>query len=97
MSDPLREEPPTGEDAANRLKRLRMRSWRRGIKEMDLILGRYADAHLDGMSADELDLYDTLLSENDQELYAWVSGMGSAPLALAPLVARIAAHARGAG
>lgn len=31
------------EDHATRLKRLRMRSWHRGIKEMDLILGGFAD------------------------------------------------------
>ena len=36
-----------------RLKRLRIRAWRRGTKEMDLILGGYADAHLDRMDASE--------------------------------------------
>jgi antitoxin CptB len=47
---------------------------RRGIKEMDLILSAYADARLDAMSAAELDLYDALLDENDQDLYQWVTG-----------------------
>ena len=42
----------------DRLKRMRMRSWRRGTKEMDLILGPYADARLSGLSVPELDLYD---------------------------------------
>ena len=56
-----------------RLKRLRMRSMRRGIKEMDIILSRFAEALLDSMSTQELDLYDDLLSENDQDLYAWVT------------------------
>ena len=37
------------EDANARLKRLTMRSWRRGMKEMDLILGPYADARLADM------------------------------------------------
>ncbi|MEM9248373.1 MAG: succinate dehydrogenase assembly factor 2 [Pseudomonadota bacterium] len=94
MSLPDRE--PTGlvgETDEARRKRLRMRSWRRGIKEMDLILGAYADDRLDGMGADELALYDALLSENDQDLYAWVTGRRSPPLTFAPLVARIAEHA----
>ena len=65
---------PSGETHENRLKRLSMRSMRRGIKEMDIILSRYADAKLAAMSDDELTEYDALLSENDQDLYQWVSG-----------------------
>ena len=65
---------------------------RRGIKEMDLILTAYADAHLEQMDADALGAYDSLLSENDQALYTWVTGQIPAPEVHAPLVARIAAH-----
>ncbi len=64
----------TDETHEHRLKRLTMRSMRRGIKEMDIILSRYAAAKLDGMSDAELTEYDALLSENDQDLYQWVSG-----------------------
>ena len=60
-------------------KRLYMRSIRRGIKEMDLILTAFADAHLGGMDADELTLYERLLSENDHDLYQWVSGQADEP------------------
>ena len=63
----------------NRLKRMKMRSMRRGIKEMDLILERYADDNLAGMDAATLDLYDALLHENDQDLYQWVTGQVPAP------------------
>ncbi len=63
----------------NRLKRMKMRSMRRGIKEMDIILVRYADDNLERMTADELDLYDALLHENDQDLYQWVTGQRPAP------------------
>ena len=52
-----------------RLKRLAMRSMRRGIKEMDLILIAYSNARLKDMSDAELSAYDALLSENDQDLY----------------------------
>lgn len=67
------------ETGENRLKRLRMRSWRRGTKEMDLILGPYADARLAELAPEVLDLYEELLDENDQDLYLWISGVGGAP------------------
>ena len=82
------------ETAEARLKRLAMRSWRRGTKEMDLVLGPYADAHLSGMSGADLALYDAVLEENDQDLLPWVLGQSAAPLALAPMIARIAGFAR---
>ena len=82
------------ETAEARLKRMAMRSWRRGTKEMDLVLGPYADAHLAAMSAPDLALYDVLLEENDQDLLPWVLGQSPAPAALAPLIARIAGFAR---
>jgi antitoxin CptB len=75
------------------LRRLRMRSWRRGMKEMDLILGRFADARLGELTADELALYDGLLAENDQDLYDWVAGRRTPPLAFVPLLALIRDHA----
>lgn len=78
-----------------RLKRMRMRSWRRGIKEMDLILGAFADTELERLAPETLDRYDSLLSENDQDLFAWVTGKTPPPEAFAPLIQRIAAHASG--
>lgn len=77
-----------------RLKRMRMRSWRRGTKEMDLILGPYADAHLAGMAEARLATYDVLLEENDQDLLPWVLGQDAAPPALADLIAEIGIFAR---
>ena len=74
-----------------RLKRLSMRSMRRGIKEMDLILSRYAEARLDGMTPETLEAYEALLSENDQDLYQWVSGQVAPPPALSALVSDIRA------
>lgn len=83
----------TGESREARLKRLRMRSMRRGIKEMDLILTAYAEARLEAMSETDLTAYDVLLSENDQDLYQWVSGQAPAPETLAVLVADVRAVA----
>ncbi len=76
-------------------RRLRMRSIRRGIKEMDLILTAYSGARLPDMDAAALALYDRLLSENDHDLYAWISGQSAAPAEYAALIADIAAGARG--
>ncbi|WP_333714523.1 succinate dehydrogenase assembly factor 2 [Yoonia sp.] len=78
-----------------KIKRLRMRSMRRGIKEMDLILSAYADAHLAGFSDDALVLYDRLLSENDHDLYAWVGGQCAVPGDYLDLVTHIASTAEG--
>ncbi|HRK43289.1 MAG TPA: succinate dehydrogenase assembly factor 2 [Gemmobacter sp.] len=77
-----------------RLKRMRMRSWRRGTKEMDLVLGPFADARLAGLSEADLRTYDTILNENDQDLLPWVLGQRPAPADLAPLLAEIADFAR---
>ena len=82
------------ETAEARLKRMAMRSWRRGTKEMDLILGPYADRHLAGMGAARLALYDALLEENDQDLLPWVLGQAAPPPPLAALIADIGAFAR---
>ncbi|MEP3685841.1 MAG: succinate dehydrogenase assembly factor 2 [Sulfitobacter dubius] len=73
----------------HRLKRLQMRSMRRGIKEMDLILSAYAEARLPQMDDAGLTLYDQMLNENDHDLYLWVSGQAEAPAEYAALVADI--------
>jgi antitoxin CptB len=82
------------ETAVARLKRMAMRSWRRGTKEMDLILGPFADRHLAGLSEADLLTYDRLLEENDQDLMAWILGQSAPPDWVAPLLARITDFAR---
>ncbi|SPJ24869.1 succinate dehydrogenase assembly factor 2 [Palleronia abyssalis] len=71
------------------LRRLRMRSMRRGIKEMDLILSAYAEERLAELDGPTLALYDEMLSENDQDLYRWVSGQEDAPERYAALIGDI--------
>ena len=82
------------ETAEARLKRMAMRSWRRGTKEMDLVLGPWADAHLAGLSGAQLEVYEVLLEENDQDLMAWILGQEGAPLAIAGLLGQIADFAK---
>ena len=82
----------------HRIKRLQMRSMRRGIKEIDLILSAYAEARLPQMDDAGLTLYDQMLNENDHDLYLWVSGQAEAPADYAALVTDIRgqlAEARG--
>lgn len=62
-----------------RVKRLRMRAWHRGTKEMDLLLGGWADAHLDTADDVALDLFERVLDEDDHDLYHWISGQRQAP------------------
>ncbi len=62
-----------------RRKRLRYRSWHRGIKEMDIMLGQFADQFLGEMDDAALDVYEHLISHNDQELYAWMTGRKLVP------------------
>lgn len=77
-----------------RLKRMRMRSWRRGTKEMDLILGPWADERLANLDTAMLDLLDLLLEENDQDLYPWVSGQQPCPPQYIDLLSEISAFAK---
>ena len=69
----------TGEPRDVMLRRLRIRATHRGIKEMDIILGRFAEARLHDLDDDALAAFDTLLSENDQDLYQWVTGQQAPP------------------
>jgi len=78
-----------------RLKRLAMRSMRRGIKEMDILLSAFAEARLERLDDAELDTYERLLDENDQDLLVWVTGQAAPPAPLAPMVAQIADQAAG--
>ncbi|WP_245220393.1 MULTISPECIES: succinate dehydrogenase assembly factor 2 [unclassified Ruegeria] len=73
-----------------RIKRMQMRSMRRGIKEMDIILSAYAGRNLADMDTAGLDVYDALLHENDQDLYQWVTGQVQPPARFANLIADIA-------
>ena len=75
-----------------RLKRLRMRSWRRGTKEMDLILGGFSDAHLTDLDQALLASYEALLEENDNDLYDWTSGRCATPERFSRIVGRVRQH-----
>ena len=62
-----------------RRRRLRYRAWHRGTKEMDLVLGPFADAHVERYGPPELDRLEALMNEEDTDLLKWVMGQEAVP------------------
>ncbi|NDE90768.1 MAG: succinate dehydrogenase assembly factor 2 [Alphaproteobacteria bacterium] len=54
-------------------KKLIFRSWHRGTREMDLMMGKFADAQLPGYGAEQLQAYEALMHENDPDIYNWIT------------------------
>ncbi len=77
------------ETAENRLKRLKIRAWRRGTKEMDLILGTYVNQNLAMLEPAELDALEALMAENDIDLYPWFTGLAETPPEHRDILAKI--------
>ncbi len=63
----------------NRRKRLRYQAWHRGTREMDLVLGRFVDAHGANLSDEEIDALEALMEVPDPELYLWIAGTADVP------------------
>jgi antitoxin CptB len=82
----------TSADLDPRRRRLLFRAWHRGIREMDLILGQFADAELRMLDGAELDEFERILAEDDNDLFKWICGQAAGPDRLAtPLFSRISA------
>ena len=62
-----------------RRRRLLFRAWHRGTREMDLIMGRFADAHIAGFSDAEVTEFARLIELPDADLLAWVTGQATPP------------------
>lgn len=63
----------------DRRKRLLFRSWHRGTRELDLLLGRFAERHLSEFSESEIDLFENILEQGDSDLYDWIAGRAPVP------------------
>lgn len=82
----------------DRRKKLLYRARYRGFKEADLLIGGFAEAHLDAFDDSALDAFETLLEENDRLLYDWALGKSDPPPALAsPVLEQLRIYARNAG
>jgi antitoxin CptB len=80
-----------------RRRRILFRAWRRGVREIDLIMGRFVDAHLPSMSEAELAEFERLLDVPDPQVFAWIVGGEPPPLEFdTPLFARLSGPQRGA-
>jgi antitoxin CptB len=62
-----------------RQRRILFRSWHRGMREMDLVLGRFADAEIASLGSSELDDYELLLEAQDRDVFSWVTGETEIP------------------
>ena len=67
------------DDIDRRRRQLTFRSWHRGTREADLILGRFADCHLADFSAEQLDRYAALLEKSDPDILDWLTGRSVMP------------------
>ncbi|MFN9927261.1 MAG: succinate dehydrogenase assembly factor 2 [Phenylobacterium sp.] len=55
-----------------RRKKLKLRAWRRGFREADLILGPFAERYVPDFTVAELDWFEVILDQPDQDLYGWI-------------------------
>jgi antitoxin CptB len=77
-------------------KRLIFRAWRRGFREIDLILGGFADRFAEAFTDEEAAAFEHLLQAPDPELYEWILGRAPAPAQYAgPMLKRLQAYGGG--
>ena len=82
----------TPDDPDIRRRRIKIRAWRRGMREMDILMGRFVDAEIDALPEAELDDLEALLDAPDDEVFRWLSRAEPVPEAYdTPLFRRIAA------
>ncbi len=62
-----------------RRRRILYRAWHHGMREMDLIMGRFADAHVAGLSEQEITEFEKLIELPDQDLFSWIAGSVPVP------------------
>jgi antitoxin CptB len=79
-------------DFDTRRRRLRFRAWHRGIRETDLIMGRFADAEIETFTMDDMADFERLLDIPDRDILDWVTGAAPVPEEqLTPMLSRILA------
>jgi antitoxin CptB len=61
-------------DLDTRRRQILYRSWHRGMREMDLIMGRFADAEIGELSEEDLAEFERLIEVTDRDLLGWITG-----------------------
>ncbi len=69
----------TSADLDIRRRRILFRSWHRGIREMDLLMGQFADAEIGNLTDAELDDYEALIEAPDRDIFRWLTGEAETP------------------
>ena len=67
------------EDLEIKRKRLHFRAWHRGTRELDLIMGSFADRYIGDFTAGQLDQFEALLALSDPDVYNWITGVEDPP------------------
>jgi antitoxin CptB len=83
----------TSADLDPRRRRILFRCWHRGIREMDLVLGQFAETELADLPEEALDELETIMAEEDTDLVKWITGEQPLPERFrTPMFERIAAY-----
>ncbi|MCR9134463.1 MAG: succinate dehydrogenase assembly factor 2 [Alphaproteobacteria bacterium] len=69
----------TSAELEPRRRRILFRAWHRGIREMDLILGQFADENISDLGEQDLACLESLLEIDDRDLLQWVTGEVATP------------------
>lgn len=76
----------SGANLDRRRRRALFRAWRRGTREMDLLLGSFADAYIGELSSADFLEFEALLDLPDPDLFAWIVGQGQPAPGQAPSI-----------
>ncbi|WP_377298693.1 succinate dehydrogenase assembly factor 2 [Rhizobium sp. SGZ-381] len=83
----------TSADLDPRRRRILYRCWHRGIREMDLVFGEFAENNISQLSDAELDEFEAIMAEEDQDLNRWITGADPVPAHLqTPMFTRLMAY-----
>ncbi len=69
----------TSDDLDVRRRKALYHAWHRGTRELDLLLGRFADAEIGALSDDDLSAFERLMEAPDRDLFGWILGRDAIP------------------
>jgi len=80
-------------EISNHLKKLRYLAWHCGIREADLILGRFIEVHLQRLNVPDCELLQRVLEDKSHEIMDWILGLKTAPEDYAEIITKIKDYA----
>ncbi|WP_181704141.1 succinate dehydrogenase assembly factor 2 [Chthonobacter albigriseus] len=93
-AEPLAGLTRTSDDLDVRRRKALYHAWHRGTRELDLLLGRFADAHIADLSDAEMDEFERLMEVPDRDLFGWILGRTDTPQNYdGPVLSRVMAFA----